>query len=89
MTGLYIQNDSTTNNICFNSPEFLPEGKGSPHVQFSKHRDVQNKPLFKRNLQGKYITLSIEHICPQNSLVSKLQESTMLKRMEENTLWFS
>jgi len=37
MTGLYIQNDTTTNN----NPKFLPEGKGIPHVQFSKHSDVQ------------------------------------------------
>jgi len=50
---------------------------------------VGNKPLCARNLQGKCIMLSIEHVSPQNSLVSKLQESTMLTRLEGNTLWFN
>jgi len=32
------------NNVqqcCFNSPKFLPAGKGFPHVRFSKRRDAQ------------------------------------------------
>jgi hypothetical protein len=46
---------------------------------------VGNKPLWTRNLQGKCIALSIEHIGAQNSLVSKLQESTMLKKNWKET----
>jgi hypothetical protein len=40
---------------------------------------VGNKPLCTRNLQGKCTTLGTEHVGPQDSLVSKLQESKMLK----------
>jgi hypothetical protein len=45
---------------------------------------VGNKPC-TRNLQGKCITFGIENIGPQNSHVSRLQESTMLKKLEGYT----
>ena len=59
------------------------------HSKIKLRAVVGSKPLCTRNLQGKCMTLNIEHIDPQNSLVSKLQESAMLKRLEGNTLWFN